>query len=105
MKFTLEERFLRGDLRGVFQQCGLNSCLYYHKLFFTSNCGPIEFCPTDRNFSIRLYRISPHFQQTTSDRYPPETVLAANAFETLTSFEFFFRLYQESCLPQIGIIP
>ena len=42
--------------------------------------GRIELCPTNRSFSMRLYRISPHFPQNNSDRYIPETVLITNAF-------------------------
>lgn len=42
--------------------------------------GPIELCTTNRNFSIRLHRISTHFPHTTSERYNPETVLTTNAF-------------------------
>ena len=49
-----------------------------HLLRTTS--GPIELCTTNRDFSIRLHRISTHFPQTTSDRYTPETVLITNAF-------------------------
>ena len=76
-----EISFGRKILEKRFQRCfGLNRCLYYRKLSFTNNCGPIELCSGNHNFSKRLHRILPQVPQIISNRYTPETLLIKNAF-------------------------